>query len=139
MIELNKWFFVQLANFLILLVILNVILFRPLLELFKQRKETIEGSLEEARSLDQQKEEQLKLYIQELAEAREKAKEIYNTLRQEGLQEQKALIAKAHEEAMAELEAAKASIRGEVEKVRKAMGEYVRQFSDEIVKKLVEV
>ena len=41
MLELNKWIFVLALNFLILLLILNVILFKPLLKIFKEREDTV--------------------------------------------------------------------------------------------------
>ncbi|HEC97433.1 MAG TPA: hypothetical protein ENI58_04655 [Nitrospirae bacterium] len=139
MLELNKWFFVQLANFLILLVLLNILLFRPLLNLFKERKENIDGAIEEAKSLTEKKDEGLSRFNKELFDAREKAKDFYNTLRQEGLLKQKEIVAQAQEVALKEIEVAQAEIRRETEKVRKLLGDDVRRFSEEIVEKLVEV
>jgi len=139
MIELNKWFFVQLANFLLLLFLLNLLLFRPLLSLFKERKESVQGALEEAKSLNEKKDEQLMKFRQELSLAREEARELYSSLREEGLGVQKKLISEAHEEAMREIEKAREDIRKETENARRKLGEDVRRFSDEIVRKLVEV
>ncbi len=139
MIELNKWFFVQLANFLVLLFLLNILLFRPILNLFRERKENIDGAIEEARRLNEKKDEELARFNRELADAREKAKDFYNSLRQEGLLKQKEMIAQAQEEALKEIEAAQAEIRRETEKVRRLLGDDVRRFSEEIVEKLIEV
>ncbi|GBE01974.1 ATP synthase subunit b [bacterium BMS3Bbin06] len=139
MIELNKWFFVQLANFLLLLFLLNLLLFRPLLSLFKERKESVQGALEEAKRLNEKKDEQLMKFRQELSSAREEARELYSSLREEGLGVQKKLISEAHEEAMREIEKAREDIRKETENARRKLGEDVRRFSDEIVRKLVEV
>ncbi len=139
MIELNKWFFVQLVNFLFLMVILNILVFRPLLDLFQKRKEATEGALEEAKRLNEEKDRVIAEYQKELAAARDKAREIYNSLREEGLKKQKELIEAAHEEAMKEIERAQQQIKEETEKARKELGEAVRRFSEEIVKKLVEV
>jgi len=139
MLELNKWFFVQLANFLVLIFLLNVLLFRPLFNLFKERKENIEGAIDEAKRLNEKKDEELARFNRELADAREKAKDFYNSLRQEGLLKQKEMIAQAQEEALKEIEAAQAEIRRETERVRKMLGDDVRRFSEEIVEKLVGV
>lgn len=139
MIELNKWFFVQLINFLILLFLLNVIFFRPLLNLFRERKENIDGAIEEAKSLTVRKEEAFKRYQAELIAAREKAKDIYGSLRQDGLSEQKRMIMEANEEAFRYIQEARGKLRGESERARKELREYLERFSDEIVRKLVEV
>jgi len=137
MIELNKWFIVQLINFLALLIILNIILFEPLLKLFRQRKENIEGAIEEAKRLNEKKDNELEYYNKELTEAREKAKEVYNMLRQQGLEQQKEMIIKAQQEASKEIEKAKEKIRQETEKSKEELREYVKSFSTEIMKKLL--
>ncbi len=140
MINIDKvWFIVQLVNFLVLIIILNYLLYRPMLRLFDQRKESTEGAIEEAKRLEEKTKEQLALYNKELSEARDRAKEIYNSLRQEGLQQQKALIEQAHEEAMREINEAREALKKESEKVRSQLAEQVRQFADEIVNKMVSV
>ena len=45
-----KWLLVLLVNFLVLVYILNILLFRPLLALFKERESSVRGSLDAARS-----------------------------------------------------------------------------------------
>ncbi len=140
MVEIDKiWFLVQLVNFLVLVFLLNILLFKPLLKLFEERKDATEGALEEAKKLEAMKNESLEAFQKDLAAAREKAREIYNTLREEGLAEQKRIVSEAQEEALREIEKARAEIRQEAEKARKKLGEDVRAFSDEIVRKLVEV
>jgi F-type H+-transporting ATPase subunit b len=138
MIELNIWFFVQLANFLVLLFLLNHLLFKPLLNLFVERKERVESAVDEAKRLNIKKDEELRRFNRELSEAREKAQETYRALREEGLARQKELIEKAQSEAMAEIESATEAIRRESERVRRQIKEDLSIFSDEIVKKLVE-
>ncbi len=140
MVEIDKiWFLVQLVNFLVLLFLLNMLLFRPLLNLFEERKDATEGALEEAKKLEAMKNESLEAFQRDLAAAREKAREIYNALRDEGLAEQKRIVSEAQDEALREIEKAREEIRQEAEKARKRLGEDVRAFSDEIVRKLVEV
>ncbi len=51
MLDINKWFFVQLANFLLLLIILNIILFKPFLRLFKEREDNTKGALDSAKTI----------------------------------------------------------------------------------------
>ncbi|RMG02710.1 MAG: hypothetical protein D6726_07035 [Nitrospirae bacterium] len=140
MIEIDKiWFFVQLANFLILLFLLNKLLFQPLLNLFEERKEATEGALEEARKMQEEKDRALQAFQKEMAEAREKAREIFNQLREEGLAEQKRIVSEAQDETLKEIEKAREEIKKETEAARLKLGDTVRSFSDEIVRKLVEV
>jgi len=59
MLELNKWFFVLLLNFLVLIYVLNIILFKPLVKLFTDRENTIKGALDAAREMSQKKEDSM--------------------------------------------------------------------------------
>ena len=54
MVELNLTFFVQIANFLIFMVLFNRILLRPLLGILDERKHTVEHSHAEAERLTEE-------------------------------------------------------------------------------------
>jgi F-type H+-transporting ATPase subunit b len=89
MLELNKWFFAQLANFLLLLILLNIILFRPLLRLFKERDAGINGALDSAKSMDKEKDSIMAQIDTKLAEGRTRAKTIFEELSKQGMDVQK--------------------------------------------------
>jgi len=137
-LEMN-WFIILLANFLILIYLLNIILFKPLVALFKERKNAIDGSLKTAEDLKVRKDELYAKMQKELAEARESAKEKYNEIRGEGLNRQKELLHDAHEKSMKIIEEARASLRQESEKASAKLKEEVEKYSEEIVNKLIKV
>lgn len=137
-LEMN-WFIILLANFLILIYLLNIILFKPLVALFKERKNAVDGSLKTAEDLKVRKDELYAKMQKELAEARESAKEKYNEIRGEGLSRQKELLHDAHEKSMKIIEEARASLRQESEKASAKLKEEVEKYSEEIVNKLIKV
>jgi len=139
MLELNKWFFVLAANFFLLLILLHYLLYKPLLQKFKEREDTVKGSLDAAKDMSTKREETISKLNRELADARSKAKEIFETLRTEGLQKQKEVVSQAESEASGILEKTMADIRAETEKARKTLRAEVDKFSDEILRKLVKV
>jgi F-type H+-transporting ATPase subunit b len=139
MLEFNKWFFVLALNFILLIFILNAILFKPLLKVFKERDDTVKGALEAAKEMANKREEAIAQLNRELAETRSKAKETFEALKAEGINKQKEIVASAEVEAAQMLEKARAEIRAEAEKARKALRAEVDKFSDEIVRKLVKV
>ena len=139
MLEFNKWFFVLLANFLILLYLLNIILFKPLLAMFKERENATEGSLKAADELRQKKDEATLKLKKELSNARDEAKELYNSIKNEGLEQQKELMGKAQEEALIMLDEARKKLKEEASKVRVTLKEEVDRYSEEIANKLVKV
>ncbi|MEW6409009.1 MAG: ATP synthase F0 subunit B, partial [Nitrospirota bacterium] len=69
MIELNKWFFIQLFNFLFLLIILNILLFKPILRIIRKRSDAISIALDEAKALREKSERLLAEFNRAIAEA----------------------------------------------------------------------
>ena len=139
MLDINKWFFVLALNFLALLFILNIILFKPLLKIFKEREDIVKGSLDAVKDMANRREESIARMNKELIETRNKAKDMFEALKAEGLQNQKEVLSKAEAEASQILEKSKADLRAAAEKARTTLRAEVDKFSDEIVKKLVGV
>lgn len=139
MLEFNAWFFVLLANFLFLIFALNLILFKPLMRLFEERKEGIDGSLKKAREFSQRKEELMNQLNRELLEANRKAKEIIDKYIQEGKDKQAELLREAEKEAQEMLKKARQEISTLTEEARKALRQEIEKISEEIVNKLVRV
>jgi F-type H+-transporting ATPase subunit b len=132
-----KWLLLLTVNFLGLIYILNILLFKPLLKVFKEREDTVKSSLDAAKEMSDRKDEGLVRMQQELAEARHKAKEVFETMKSEGSQRQKEALSGAEARAAEMLQAAREDLRKEVEKARQALRSDVEKFSDEIVRKLV--
>ena len=130
--------FIALAlNFFVLIYILNMILFKPLLKIFKEREDIVKGSINAANDMNTKKEEGISRLQKELADAKGKAKEVFENLRNGGLNSQKESMQKAEASAAATLQKAREELRAEVEKARTLLRSDVEKFSDEIVRKLV--
>ncbi len=139
MLELNKWFFVQLANFLILLVLLNIILFKPLLQLFKEREGRTKGFLDDARNMDGEKENLLSQIDKKISAANEEAKKIHEQLRSEGVKINKEILERAHKEATEISEKARRDIEAEVKKAKEGLRGDIEAFANKIVEKMIGV
>jgi len=138
MLELQfKWLLVLLVNFLVLIYVLNILLFKPLLGLFKKREDNVNGALGAAKDMNQKKEETIAKLSRELTGARNKAKETFEALRGEGANTQREVFSKAEAEATDILQKARQELKAEAEKARQALKSDVDKFSDEIVRKLV--
>ena len=133
------WLLVLALNFLVLLFILNAILFKPLMDIFKKREDSIKGDLDAAKDMAEKREEGIAGLHRELAGARTKAKETFEAIRSEGVKHQKEVLSAAESEAVATLEKARTEIKAEAEKARQGLRADIDKFSDEIVRKLVQV
>jgi F-type H+-transporting ATPase subunit b len=137
MLELNKWFFFQLANFLLLLIFLNFFLFKPFLRLFKERQDRTQGALEEAKALDGEKDTLLAEIESKLTEARGRARTAFEDLSNEGLKKQKQELDEAQKEALEINRKAREDLEVTVNSVRSSLKSDIEGFSRKIVEKLV--
>ncbi len=137
MLQFSRWFFVLMLNFFFLVWILNLILFRPFVKIFKERRERVNGDLEAAKQMGAKRDEELARMKKEFELARAKGKELFEGLRTEGLEKQKQALAAAHEEALKRTEKIKGDLAAETEKARQTLRAEVEKFSDSIVEKLV--
>jgi len=139
MLELNKWFFVQLFNFLLLFVLMYYILFKPLLYHLTKRDDYIKGVLNSAKAMDKEKETLLHQIELKLSEARSKAGEIFEGLTKEGLAIQKDSADLAKKDAAEINRKAKEHIGAEVKKAKESLRREVEALSKVIVEKMVKV
>ena len=137
MLEFNAWFFAQLANFLLLLIVLNIILFKPILRIIKEREENTTGALENAKALDREKDEVLAQVDEKLSEARGNARTVYEGLSNEGLDTQKKALESAQNEAVEINRKAKEELSAAADKARAGLKSDIESFSKQIVEKLV--
>lgn len=132
-----KWLIILTLNFFVLIYILNILLYRPILKIFAERKNTLKGSLDAAKEMDLKKEEGIERMNKELADSRAKAREAFESMRSEGLEMQRTFLSEAEANSAAIIEKARAELKGEVAKAREALRSDVERFSEEIVRKLV--
>ncbi|MBI5196091.1 MAG: ATP synthase F0 subunit B [Nitrospirae bacterium] len=139
MLEINKWFFVQLINFLLLIVLLNQILFKPLLRMFKERQDRMKNALDSAKTMGLEKDDLINKINARLLEVRHQARTIHEEYKTDGLNVQKGFVDTAGKEASEMTARALKELGAEVENSRKALKSEVNKFADEITRKLITV
>ncbi|HCO11791.1 MAG TPA: hypothetical protein DIT19_01010 [Desulfonauticus sp.] len=137
MIELNFTFFVQLVNFLIALLVLNLILFRPIRENMRKRAELMASRLEEIEKFSNAAEEKLSSYEVSLDEARKQAQEIRSKLKEEGYAEEKSLVEAAMNEAAGVIKAARDKFEQERNAALKALETKVSDYAAKVASKIL--
>ncbi len=113
----------QIVNFVILLVVLRLLLYKPILGMLDSRKQKIQESLEYAERVKREAAEQQKEFDRKLEEARRDAQAAAAAATQVGEKEREAILAQAREEARKLVEQAK----GQVEYERKQMMSDLRE------------
>lgn len=137
MIELNWTLFVQIFNFLLLVYLLNLVLFRPLRQGLKARQAEItsfEGDIAQL-SADEQG---LLTQVQEnLTEARRQGLSQREGLRQEGSQAEASLLEKVKQEVDAEWTKVEKKIKEDMGKARKALQAQAQEFAQALAAKII--
>ena len=137
MLEINYWFFAQFANFILLLLILNKILFQPMLRLFKERDDRTRGALEGAKALDKEKDTLMENIEKKLAGGRAEARTIFEELSSEGMGLQRSEVESAQNEAVEINRKAKAELETAVAQARASLKSDIDTFAKQIVERLV--
>jgi F-type H+-transporting ATPase subunit b len=128
MVDIDISLLYQLINFIVLLVALNFILYRPLLSIMRERQQTIGGAFSDAKTAQEKMNSLLEQYNASLADAKQKATSAYNALYQNGLDAQRdmltserakagELLDKARAEVASASAAAKTDLKKEAEKL----------------------
>ncbi|MFW5836499.1 MAG: ATP synthase F0 subunit B [Desulfovibrionaceae bacterium] len=137
MVTPDKTFFIQLVNFVITLLVLNLLLFRPIREIIKKRSEIMNGRLDDIEKFNKEAQSKISNYEKSLDEARRSANEVKADKRSEGLEEEKSLLESAGKDASASLKAAREEIEAQTRKAKDALAVDVEKFAEQATEKIL--
>ena len=113
MIEINATILAQILNFLILVVILRAVAYKPVARLLQQRSDKIRNDLEQADADKKAAEQTLTQYKAQLADAQKKAQAIVEKANVTARQEHDAAVAETRKEIERMKQTAQAEIENE--------------------------
>ncbi len=127
----------QAANFIILVFILNIVLYRPIRNILIQRRQKIEGLEQTVENATGDLAEKEATYASGIREARKKGLQEKDALVNAAAEEEKAIIDKINAEALAELNTVKKKVAKEVDMARDALLREVDSFANDIGAKIL--
>lgn len=137
MIKLDWTLFLQFANFMILMAVLNALLFKPLRAALQARREAIESSKAKVHDIDEQVQAQIARYEAQLQEARLQGAQERATLRKAGQEEEARILGAANQTAAEKLQTIKEQIQGEAGTARQALRDETEDLAREIAGKVL--
>ena len=137
MINLDLSFVFQLVNFLVLVLILNVFLYKPIRKVLADRAEQISGARAKAVAVDQEVQEKMALYEARMREVKGKAGDERAAMIKEAQAEEGALVGKARSEASETLTAIKDRVAKEAADAKSLLREQAHSLSLEICEKVL--
>lgn len=130
-------FLFQLVNFLLLMLILNLFLFKPIRKILADRKAEVSGAKEKSAAVDKEVQEKLALYEARMREIKARATDERSVLKKEAQTEEAAILDKARKEAADALSAIKNKVAKEAADARLLLKEQALSLSSEICEKVL--
>jgi F-type H+-transporting ATPase subunit b len=137
MIDINVSLFIQIANFVLMIWILNIILYKPIRNMLNRRKEKVEGLEQNIERSNMDAKEKDEAYKSGVKEARIKGLKEKEALLLAAAEEEKEAIAKINEKAAADLVEIRGKIKKDVENVRTSLQKEVDAFANSIGEKIL--
>jgi len=137
MIDINYTLLWQIANFIVLLIVLNFILFKPIRQVMREREQGISSSFGDAKTAQERMQNILEKYNASLAEAKQRAVTTYNAIYQQGLDAQRDMISAERAKAGELLDKARGEIATASTAARADLKKEAERLSQDITSKLL--
>ena len=137
MIDFNFSLIIQIVNFLITIIVLNYLLYKPIRGIIAKRKATFSGFETDIAELTTKIDDRVNEMAEKMAEARKDGYLKKDELKNEGLEEEKRILAEASEAADSEIGRIQAQIKSEISDARSSLKAEMEAFSMELAQKVL--
>jgi F-type H+-transporting ATPase subunit b len=137
LINIDKSLIIQIVNFVILLLVLHRLLYKPLLAKMEERTAAIKRSLEEAQAARADAAKQQDENVARLRAAHQEAATIREQALKDAAEEQRRLVEGARAEAQRLVDSARAQMDGDVRRAREELRREVGDLATAVAEKLI--
>jgi len=136
-IELNLAFVVQVINFGILVLILNMFLYKPLRKVLAERRQVIDSARQKAVAVDEEVQAKMAQYEARLREAKAEAGGRRAEALKQAQLEETAVLEKARKEASESLASIRTKVASEASQARELLKKQAEALSGDICEKIL--
>jgi len=133
----NLTFFLQLGIFLVTLVFMNYLIFKPILRLIAKRQAVTEGYRAEAERLQRETEGLVAQVEEKMKDARQEGLKVKGALTKEGEEEGKLLLGEVRREIEHELEKNRLALQAESKEAQRTLRKHSRELSQFMAEKIL--
>lgn len=137
MIELNFAYVIQLINFGILVLVLNIFLYKPLRKILSERQQTINSARDKASSVDAEVQEKMTQYETRLHAAKSEAAVKRAEALKAAQTEETAVLESARKQAANSLETIRSKVASEAATARELLKKQAEALSGDICEKIL--
>jgi F-type H+-transporting ATPase subunit b len=128
---------IQIANFLILLFVLNIIAYRPIRRIMNQRREEMDALEKNAESFQEKYAQDEEALQENIVSARREGFTVKEEIKQQGLEKEKGMLQDAASRTEEQLGKARAEIDQMLAGVRQTLQGEVDTFSQDVAEKIL--
>lgn len=133
----DKSLIIQTVNFLLIVYILNILLYRPIRKILIQRKERVSSLEENIDTLNEEAKGKDDAYASGINKARTRGLNEKESLLQAGADEEREIIEKINQKAQADLAVVKEKIAKDTETVRESLQQEIDTFANAISERIL--
>ena len=137
MIELNSTMWIQMVNFIVLMFILNLLLYKPILAIIEKRQKNFEDSENEIKGLNGTIERKMAEYEDKMRLAKLKAVEEKGEILKEGTDKAKEIIEAVRSEVPGMMDGFRGKLDAEVNSAKIFLNGKAKELSVEIAEKVL--
>jgi F-type H+-transporting ATPase subunit b len=137
MIDIDWTLFVQILNFLVLVFLLNIVLFRPIRKILQARQARLAALAGDIDGLADSRQGVLGEVDEQLIAARREGLGLRESFRQEGSQAESSLLEQVKKEVDAQWTKVEAKIKKDVAKAREALSAQAQDFAQALATKIL--
>ncbi|MFA7684526.1 MAG: ATP synthase F0 subunit B [Syntrophales bacterium] len=137
MVELNITIVYQMINFLVMIFILNLLLYKPILSIIEKRKKNFEDSENEIKRLNETIESKMAAYEEKVHQAKLEAVEEKSEIVKEGADKAKEIIEAVRSEVPGMMEGFRVKLDAEVSAAKAFLSGKSKELSVEIAEKVL--
>ncbi len=137
MIDIDYTLWIQLVNFIVLIFILNVLLYKPILGIMDKRKQQFDGARDEVRTLHESVEKKMAEYEEAVRKAKQAAMEQKAEYVKEGAEEARKIVDAVRGVIPKMMEEFQGKMNREIEEARGVLKNQSQRLSLEIAEKVL--
>ncbi len=137
MIDIDYTLWIQLVNFIVLIFILNVLLYKPILGIMDKRKRQFDGARDEVRTLHESVEKKMAEYEEAVRKAKQAAMEQKAEYVKEGAEEARKIVDAVRGVIPKMMEEFQGKMNREIEEARGVLKNQSQRLSLEIAEKVL--
>ncbi|MEJ2723496.1 MAG: ATPase [Deltaproteobacteria bacterium] len=137
MLSIDYTLIIQIANFLFLLFILNILLYKPIRQILRQRKEEIDSFVGMIGEFVHKSDQSKKTLEENKVEAKKEGLKEKEALKSEGSDQERNMLSGATSEASGKVDQAREEIAASLVSARQTLEKEVALFSRELAQKIL--